>query len=63
MPRYRYVGDGPSRYGMKELRKGDVVDASDRPGKNFVEVVEPEEPARRKRLLPEQPGPAKAGGE
>ena len=38
MPKYRYTGTGPCRYGAMPLRQGDVVDASAKPGKNFALV-------------------------
>lgn len=55
MPKYRYVGSGPCRYGTKEVNSGDVVDASAQPGKNFLLVVdEPKpEPLRRHAVVDE----------
>lgn len=50
MPKYRYFGTGPCRYGARELRAGDVIDASAKPGKNFEEVVAAAtEPVSKKR--------------
>lgn len=49
MPKYRYTGQGPCRYGSQPVNPGDIVDASAKPGKNFVEVEAPkQEPARRR---------------
>ena len=42
MPKYRYTGSGPCRYGTKDVNAGDVIDASAQPGKNFVLVEEVE---------------------
>ncbi len=56
MPKYRYTGTGPCRYGNRPVNPGDVVDASAKPGKNFVLVEEPkvEAPARRRASEPSE---------
>ena len=55
MPKYLYTGDGPCRYGATEVRKGDVIDASASPGKNFREVPAEPEPPPRKRAPAQEP--------
>jgi len=40
MPKYMYTGSGPCRYGSRPLVAGDFVEASSKPGKNFIEVPE-----------------------
>lgn len=55
MPKYRYIGTGPCRYGNLPVNTGDIVDASAQPGKNFVLIEdgvkkeEPPPPAPRRR--------------
>ena len=69
MPKYRYFGTGPCRYGVQNVQTGDIVDASAKPGKNFVLVQdEPQEaeaelegsasPSRRRRAPSNQDGEA-----
>ena len=59
MPKYRYTGSGPCRYGTKDVNAGDVIDASSQPNKNFVLIVEedvepkPEPAQSRRRTAPD----------
>lgn len=43
MPKFRYVGAGSCRHGTQKVERGDVVEASSRPGKNFVYLGEESE--------------------
>ena len=62
MPKYRYFGTGPCRYGVQNVQPGDLVDASAQPGKNFVRVQDepPQEaePSRGRRAPSNQDGEA-----